>query len=203
MINALSSLLPSMLSSAALGMDDASTGSTGSTSGTDSTTGTSGSSSSSDSTSVGGLTSDSFLQLLVSQLTNQDPMNPTDSTTYITEESEFSMVQSMNQVSSQMASLYGSQEMQQATDLIGKNISYTDSNGNSASGVVSAASPGTAGAAVVRVGDTQVSLSSISEVTAAAADGTTGSTTTDPTTDTTGATDGTGSTTTTDPTTTS
>ncbi len=195
MINALSSLLPSMLSSAALGIDDASADSTDST---DSTAGTSGSSGNSDSTNVGGLTSDSFLQLLVSQLTNQDPMNPTDSTTYITEESEFSMVQSMNQVSSQMASLYGSQEMQQATDLIGKNITYTDGNGNSANGVVSAASPGTAGAAVVRVGDTQVSLSSISEVTATAA--ATDPTTT-PTTDTTDATDGTGSTTT-DPTTT-
>jgi flagellar basal-body rod modification protein FlgD len=196
MINALSALLPSMLSSAALGVDDASTGSTSGTSDTSSSGSSSGASA-----NVGGLTSDSFLQLLVSQLTNQDPMNPTDSTTYITEESEFSMVQSMNQVSSQMASLYGSQEMQQATDLIGKNITYTDGNGDSASGVVSAASPGTAGAAVVRVGDTQVSLSSISEVTAAAdaSAGTTSSTGT--TTDTTNATDGTGSTT--DPTTTS
>jgi flagellar basal-body rod modification protein FlgD len=176
MIDSLSALLPTMLSSAAIGTDDASTADTSATTGT--STG-----SSADSTSVGGLSSDSFLQLLVSQLTNQDPMNPTDSTTYITEESEFSMVQSMNQVSAQMASMYGSQEMQQATDLIGKNITYTDANGNLAIGVVSAASPGTSGAAVVRVGSDQVALSSISEVTAAG-------TATDPTgtTDTTGTT---------------
>ncbi len=181
MIDALSSLLPAMLSSAAID-DSSATNGTG-TSDLSGTAATSGASSidtsglsaapstagAANSANVGGLTSNSFLQLLVSQLTNQDPMNPTDSTTYITEESEFSMVQSMNQVSSQMTNLYGSQEMQQATDLIGKNISYTDSNGDSTSGVVSAASPGTAGAAVVRVGADQIPLSSISEVTAAGA----------------------------------
>jgi flagellar basal-body rod modification protein FlgD len=180
MMDAITALLPSMLSSAAIGTDDASTGDTSDTSTVDGSSG----SSSADSTSVGGLSSDSFLQLLVSQLTNQDPMNPTDSTTYITEESEFSMVQSMNQVSAQMASMFSNESMQQATDLIGKNVTYTDSNGDAASGVVSAASPGTGGAAVVRVGTDQVAVSDISEVTAAAA--TDPASTTDPTTDTTG-----------------
>jgi flagellar basal-body rod modification protein FlgD len=128
MMDAITALLPSMLSSAAIGTDDASTGDTSDTSTVDGSSG----SSSADSTSVGGLSSDSFLQLLVSQLTNQDPMNPTDSTTYITEESEFSMVQSMNQVSAQMASMFSNESMQQATDLIGKNVTYTDSNGDAA-----------------------------------------------------------------------
>ena len=169
MIDAITALLPTMLSSAALGSTNSTDG-TGGTNGTGATSGASGSSSGTSGasdTSVGGLSSDSFLQLLVSQLTNQDPMNPTDSTTYITEESEFSMVQSMNQVSAQMTKLYSSQQMQQATDLIGKNITYTGSNGSAVSGVVSAAAPGTGGDAVVRVGADQVALSSISQVTAA------------------------------------
>jgi len=112
---------------------------------------------------VGGLDSNSFLQLLVAQLTHQDPMNPTDATTYITEEAEFSMVQSMNSMSQQNASLLHSQQMQEATSFIGKNVVYTDSSGAMASGLVTAASPGSNGA-IVRVGNTQVALSAISEV---------------------------------------
>jgi hypothetical protein len=54
MIDSLSALLPTMLSSAAIGTDDASTADTSATTGT--STG-----SSADSTSVGGLSSDSFL----------------------------------------------------------------------------------------------------------------------------------------------
>jgi flagellar basal-body rod modification protein FlgD len=126
--------------------------------------------------SVGGLDSNTFLQLLVSQLTHQDPMNPTDSTTYITEEAEFSMVQSMNTLATQNSSILQSQQMQEATGFVGKNVTYVDANGVQSAGVVSSASPGsTATGAVVRVGSTQIPISSITSVFADAAD--TGATT--------------------------
>jgi flagellar hook assembly protein FlgD len=52
----------------------------------------SSSSSSSSSTSLGGVAPSEgvFLQLLVSQLQNQDPLNPTDSTTFVTQLAQFS-----------------------------------------------------------------------------------------------------------------
>ena len=112
---------------------------------------------------VGGLNSNTFLQLLVSQLTHQDPMNPTDSTTYITEEAEFSMVQSMNTLAKQNAAILQSQQMQEATGFIGKNVTYVDSTGATFSGTVSSASPGANGA-VVRVGANQVPISAITQV---------------------------------------
>jgi flagellar basal-body rod modification protein FlgD len=93
-------------------------------------------------------------------------MNPTDSTTYITEEAQFSMVQSMNQLAQQNASILNSQQMQEATGFIGKNVTYVDATGATNTGVVASASPGSKGA-VVRVGTAQIPISSITEVAAA------------------------------------
>jgi flagellar basal-body rod modification protein FlgD len=151
MTNPISAILPQMWSAAA--------------GGTDPTTASTGSSNSSDSVDLGGINSNSFLQLLVAQLTHQDPMNPTDSSTYITEEAQFSMVQSMNTLSKQNAQILQSQQMQEATGYIGKNVTYVDSNGVQGVGVVASASPGNSSTgAVVRIGGTQVPVSSITSV---------------------------------------
>jgi len=136
-----------------------------------SSTGGASSSSGSDDVNLGGINSNTFLQLLVSQLTHQDPMNPTDSTTYITEEAEFSMVQSMNTLAKQNSQILQSQQMQQATGFIGKNVTYVDANGIQGVGVVASASPGNSSTgAVVRVGTAQVPISSITSVFAGATD---------------------------------
>lgn len=115
---------------------------------------------------LGGINSNTFLKLLVAQLSHQDPMNPTDSSTYITQEAQFSMVQSMNSLAKQNAAILQSQQMLEATSFIGKSVTYVDANGAQNVGVVSSASPGSNGA-VVRVGDTQVPISSITSVFAA------------------------------------
>lgn len=115
---------------------------------------------------LGGINSNTFLKLLVAQLSHQDPMNPTDSSTYITQEAQFSMVQSMNSLAKQNAAILQSQQMLEATSFIGKNVTYVDANGVQNVGVVSSASPGSNGA-VVRVGDTQIPISSITSVFAA------------------------------------
>jgi flagellar basal-body rod modification protein FlgD len=55
---------------------------------------TSGSSSSSPSeTTTAGLDKNMFLQLLVAQLKNQDPTNPTDSTTFVTQLAQFQQLE--------------------------------------------------------------------------------------------------------------
>lgn len=167
MTNPISQILPSMWSAAAGGADP--------------TAAAAASGSSAGGVDLGGINSNSFLQLLVSQLTHQDPMNPTDSSTYITEEAQFSMVQSMNTLSKQNAQILQSQQMQEATGFIGKNVTYVDSNGVQGVGVVASASPGDASTgAVVRIGSTQVPVSSITSVFA----GTPATTATAPTTST-------------------
>jgi flagellar basal-body rod modification protein FlgD len=58
---------------------------------------TSGSSSTTTATSSTDVTKDMFLQLLVAQLQNQDPMNPADGTQFLTQLAQFQQLeQSMN-----------------------------------------------------------------------------------------------------------
>jgi flagellar basal-body rod modification protein FlgD len=150
----ISEIMPKMMAAAA-------GGSTATTSSSDAAGG-------SGAVDLGGINSNTFLQLLVAQLRHQDPMNPTDSSTYITQEAQFSMVQSMNQLAQQNAAILQSQQMQEATGFIGKNVTYIDADGALNAGVVSSASPGSAGA-IVRVGTAQVPVSSITSVFAATA----------------------------------
>lgn len=65
-----------------------------------SSTSTSQSNSSSATTSEG-----TFLQLLVSQLQNQDPLNPMDSTTFVTQLAQFSQLETLFGVKGDLDSL--------------------------------------------------------------------------------------------------
>ena len=63
----------------------------------DSMAASSGSSSTTTATSSTDVTKDMFLQLLVAQLQNQDPMNPADGTQFLTQLAQFQQLeQSMN-----------------------------------------------------------------------------------------------------------
>jgi flagellar basal-body rod modification protein FlgD len=83
------------------------------------------SSSSSQSSTVQPLGQDAFLKLLMAQLQNQDPLNPTDDTEFVTQLSQFSLVEQSVQQSSQLTTL-GSQlqnlENSNATVLVGQNV---------------------------------------------------------------------------------
>lgn len=61
------------------------------------------------STSIGGLapTEDTFLQLLVSQLQNQDPLNPADSTQFVGELAQFSSLEQLMQINQSTTSMAG------------------------------------------------------------------------------------------------
>src|SRR5271155_2336525 len=71
--------------------------STAATTGTGQATGsTSSSDTSSDSSNISDLASEStFLNLLVAQLENQDPLNPTDGTQFVTQLAQFTQVNKM------------------------------------------------------------------------------------------------------------
>ena len=58
---------------------------------------------------------DSFLQLLVAQMKYQDPMEPTSNTEYIAQYAQFSELEAMQNLSSNM-------DLQRATGLVGKEV---------------------------------------------------------------------------------
>ncbi len=58
---------------------------------------------------------DSFLQLLVAQMKYQDPMEPTSNTEYVAQYAQFSELEAMQNLSSNM-------DLQRATGLVGKEV---------------------------------------------------------------------------------
>jgi flagellar basal-body rod modification protein FlgD len=85
------------------------------TSTTDSSTGTAGSA----------LGKDAFLQLLVTQLKNQDPLSPTDNTQFVSQMAQFSSLESMQNLNTTVDSLattYQSSQALQASSLVGRSV---------------------------------------------------------------------------------
>lgn len=113
-------------------------------------------SSSTTSTSTPTLGENDFLQLLVTEMQNQDPLQPMDDTQTVAEMAQFSSLE-------QMTNLNTSASITQATSLIGKTISWTDSTNTLQSGAVTSVNI-VSGAPELMVGTTEVALSSVSAI---------------------------------------
>ncbi|MBR0963552.1 flagellar hook assembly protein FlgD [Bradyrhizobium diazoefficiens] len=105
------------------------------TSATDSTS-TSSSTSSTTTTASNSVDYNTFLQLLVAEMKNQDPTNPMDTSQYMSQFAQLSTVEQAMQTNTKLDSLLSSQSLSQADGLIGKTVSFTDSTGASFSGKV-------------------------------------------------------------------
>ena len=97
---------------------------------------TSKSSSSFTTTSSNSVDYNTFLQLLVAEMKNQDPTNPMDTAQYMSQFAQLSTVEQAMQTNSKLDALLSSQSLSQANGLIGKTVSFTDSTGASFSGKV-------------------------------------------------------------------
>ncbi|MET1247890.1 flagellar hook capping FlgD N-terminal domain-containing protein [Sporolactobacillus sp. STCC-11] len=97
------------------------------------------------------LDKNSFLKLLIAQLTNQDPTSPMDSAQFVSQMADFTTLeqtQNMSNAIDKLVSSQSDQSLSEQASMIGKQISWsetsTDSNGTSnthaISGVVQAVS---------------------------------------------------------------
>lgn len=66
---------------------------------------------------------DAFLQLLMVQLKNQDPMNPMDNQEFIAQQAQFTQVSELQKLNS---SLIASNSLMQSSNLIGKEVTLID-----------------------------------------------------------------------------
>src|SRR5689334_22920574 len=105
------------------------------TSATDSTS-KSSSSTSPNPTASNSVDYNTFLQLLVAEMKNQDPTNPMDTSQYMSQFAQLSTVEQAMQTNSKLDALLSSQSLSQANGLIGKTVSFTDATGASFSGKV-------------------------------------------------------------------
>ncbi len=113
------------------------------------------------------LDSEAFMALLVAQLTNQDPSDPMDTNEMMAQ--QVAMAQ-MEQVVAQTETIQEQFALTMriaAADLVGKQVSYYDTEGNVVTGEASAASFADSVPSIT-VGDTTVSLDEVLAVDTAA-----------------------------------
>lgn len=109
--------------------------------------------------------SDAFLKLLVAQLKYQDPSKPADGTALMGQTAQFQMVEKLQQLADQNTQLLSEQQASSAIALVGRTISYTEGD-KTLSGVVGSVRL-TATGPVLAVGQTDVPMSSVTEISSA------------------------------------
>lgn len=75
------------------------------------------------------LDKDAFLRLFVEQLKNQDPMSPQDSSQFMAQMAQFSMLEQLTNLSDGMDQLNQSQEITEASVLLGKQVTVETTDG--------------------------------------------------------------------------
>ena len=113
---------------------------------------------------------DMFLKLLVAQLKYQDPSKPTDASQFLAQTAQFTMVEKIEELAKYQQEMVTAQLMTTATSMIGRTVTYTGLDGKEATGVVTSATIGSN--PMLKVGDTEVALSSVKEVRPTATKGT-------------------------------
>jgi flagellar basal-body rod modification protein FlgD len=78
---------------------------------------------------VPGIGQDQFIQLLIAQLQNQDPLEPVTPDQFITQLSSLSTVQGLQTLNASFAEMLRLQQLTQGVDMIGKTVEYVPPGG--------------------------------------------------------------------------
>lgn len=103
-------------------------------------TGATGSNSSSNNSSTlssnQSLTPNDFVQFLITELQNQDPLDPTSSDEMLTQMSEIGQLQSSDDLETDLGGMVQQNQVSSAASMIGKYVQGTDANQNAVTGNV-------------------------------------------------------------------
>lgn len=129
---------------------------------------TSGSSSTSSSTSdktkkINELDIDDFLKLMISELQNQDPLNPMDNKDMLAQISQIRAIGSNDKLTTTLDTVLRGQNFSSATNLIGKTVKGLDNTGANVSGVVDRVTVAD-GINTLHVGTSKLKLSNVAEI---------------------------------------
>lgn len=87
-----------------------------------------------------GLDFESLLQIILTQLTYQDPLKPVDNFQFVSQLAQFSQLQQSQTLNDQITSLLSAQAASQATSLLGRTVDLSANAGMTVSGTVKAIS---------------------------------------------------------------
>lgn len=114
---------------------------------------------------AGSLKEGDFLNLMMDQMKNQDPLNPADPTQYMAELASFSSLDEQIQIQETSSQTASNQAASSALAMLGQNVTYTDSNGNPGSGTVTAVNFTSSGPTLTIGNTSGISLSQITGAT--------------------------------------
>ncbi len=109
---------------------------------------------------------DQFLQLLVLQMQNQDPMSPTDNTEMIAQLAQFSSLEQMQNLNESFETLSGNIDQLNfinASGMVGKEVTGLDINGEAITGVVDSVSMEDS-IVYLLIGDNVMSMAGVTEI---------------------------------------
>ena len=110
-----------------------------------------------------------FLKLLTTQLANQDPSSPMDSTQMIQQTSQLASMEQLTKLTQTTTDTYSLQQRTSAANVIGKQVSWTDSSGAAQSGTATSVTFSSTAGPQLKVGDKTVALSDVTAITQASA----------------------------------
>jgi flagellar basal-body rod modification protein FlgD len=134
---------------------------------TNSTTSTTGTSSTNSSSGGMGITEDQFLQMLMAELQNQNPMDSssTDPMQYVQELAQFTSVEQETDTADNTATLDSNSSTASAVSLIGDTVNYTDpTSGNTDTGTVQSVEISSSGPTLTINGTSGIAPSTVTEV---------------------------------------
>jgi flagellar basal-body rod modification protein FlgD len=115
------------------------------------------------SNSFNSLDVESFIKMLVAELQNQDPMNPTSNSEILQEVSQIKAIQSNQQLNETLQSVELGQNLASAANLLNQTIKGLDDSGNTVSGKVDKISIDN-NVPTLHIGNSTVALKNVSEI---------------------------------------
>jgi flagellar basal-body rod modification protein FlgD len=117
--------------------------------------------------SLGSVNISQFLQMMLAEMQNQDPLNPMSNTDLMNQIGDMQQISASNQLTNTLQAMQVGQALSNATALIGATVTGTDSTGAAASGVVSQVSI-SSGTPSLQIGTQSVPLANVTGVLSAA-----------------------------------
>jgi flagellar basal-body rod modification protein FlgD len=137
------------------------------TAGTTGTTSTTGTTAANPNSSTLPITQNQFLEMLMAELKNQNPMNPnsSDPMQFVTELAQFTQVEQETNTAQSTSTIASGQNSATAIALLGHTVTYTDpTTGNPDTGTVQSVEFSSTGPTLTINGTTGIAAAAVSEV---------------------------------------
>ncbi len=108
-----------------------------------------------------------FLQLLVAQMQNQDPLNPMDNQEFMSQLTQLSSLEKLESINMKLAPTLAAAELGVAASLLGREIDWIDAAGAPQRGLVTEIRHSAEGS-ILMVGATAIPLASVARIAAPA-----------------------------------